>query len=242
MATKKEVREALHEAVLIGQSNSREAKRHRTTTEKIMVRAAENCYAAHLVGAVSADGFAPANTGETGKAQVREAAEAGKVLSAKGYALLIGYSPAYVSRLYRLGFGLAAGILDPNERPKQGPTRWQLISRQVGDSPEVGAVLGKDVEQLPTTQALDAAIEAALDRRAQERAAAAAAPPEWMPKPTGQRIDYLTELVEVIHDAPKFSATQVERLSHVLDTLRETIEAWMLGHDIEAEHPDRKAS
>lgn len=226
----KEIREVLDEALAIGAAHDKESKRHRTATERLMARAAENVYAAHLVEAVSGNGFTPTRGGDVGRTEAKEAAQKGLVLSAKAYALIIGYSEAYVSRLYRLGFGMAAGVLDPNEKATDGPTRWQLISRAVGDSPEVGAVLGKDVAELPTVEALDTAINAALERRAAEREKAASEA-TWVPSAPSEQIGMLEELAAVIKVGRTLTPKQIDRVREVMDGLRATIEEW-----VEAQH------
>lgn len=226
--TTKEIREVFAEALDIGVANEKERVRHRRATDRLMVRAAENVYAAHLVEAVHADGLVPAN----GEAAC-EAARKGVPLTAKGYAMVLGFSEAYVSRLYRLGFALAAGVVDPNERSRDGePTRWQLLSRAVGDTPEVGAVLGKDVDTLPTEEALDEAIQTAQTRRAQEREDKrnALPPPEWLPDKPNERIERLEELTEVVIHQPRLTPKQIDRLRQVMDELRETIEEWLATH------------
>lgn len=228
MATNKEVREVFEEAIAIGLANDREKTRHRNATDRLMVRAAENVYAAHQAELVRPDGFSPRNTGGEARAEVRKAAEQGRALTAKGYALLIGFSESYISRLYRLGFGIAAGVLNPEETSKDGPTLWQQVSRQVGDSPEVAAVLGKEVEELPTVEALTEAVEAATERRRVEReqAAALAAEETWMPTAPSEQIGMLEELADVLRGGRHLTPKQVERVSTVMDRLRELIEEW----------------
>lgn len=236
----KEVRKVFDEALAIGASHQREDKRHKTTVEKLMVRAAFNVYEAHLVEAVKPNGYTPVKRGAAGKEEVEEAARRGVPLTAKGYAQLIGYSEAYISRLYRLGHGMSAGVLDPNEKPENGngPTRWQLLSRQVGDSPEVAAVLGKDATEEPTIEALDQAIDAALKRRAQERedaaAAEAAAEETWIPDKPSEQIGMLEELAEVVSSDKRLTPRQIDRVRKVMDTLRETIESWASNHSTAA--------
>jgi len=232
MATlKKEQRAVLDEALAIGTSVERERSRHRNANEKIMVRAAENVYAAHLVNMVDSTGFAPLHSGSQGRAEAREAAQSGKVLTARAYALVIGFSESYISRLYRLGFGIAAGVLDPAEETSNGPTRGQLLSRSLGDTPEVGEVLGKDVDTLPTVEALEAAIEKAQMRKREEQAEAAtlrAEMPEGpIPKRPSEQIDLLEDLVGTINKGRHLTERQIERVRRVMDEVRELIEAWV---------------
>lgn len=232
----KEVREVFDEALAIAASAQRESRRHKTTNEKLMQRAALNVYAAHLVEAVKPNGYTPRHRGQAGKEEVEEAARRGVPLTAKGYAMLIGYSESYISRLYRLGHGLAEGVLDPNEKPQNGdgPTLWQLVSRTVGDSPEVGAVLGKDATEEPTIEALQEAVEAALKRRAQERedaaAAAEAAEESWIPDKPSEQIGMLEELAEVVVSDRRLTPKQIDRVRKVMDELRELIESWASSH------------
>lgn len=235
VTVKQEVREVFEEAVAIGSAHERERKRHRTTNERLMARAAKNVYAAHLLDLVKPNGFSPINMGSLGKEEAQEAASKGQALTARAYGLLIGYSEAYISRLYRLGFGIAAEVLDPEEVPEQGrATRWSLVSRQVGDTPEIGSVLGKDAKAIPTIEALDTAIEKAQKRRAKERAEAASRAPAGesiIPARTGERLDMLEAIAETIEHGRHLTPKQIERVQHVMDELRRTIEGW-----VEAEH------
>lgn len=231
-----EVRNVFSEALAIGQARLKETTRHRNANEKLMVRAALNVYEAHIVEAVKPDGYAPNSTGAKGKAEVQEAAERGVPLTAKGFALLIGYSESYISRLYRLGHGITAGVLDPHEKPEpgNGPTLWQLVSRTVGDTPEVAAVLGKDVTEEPSIDALQDAVEMALKRKAAEREEAAAVAAEeeeaWIPHAPSEQIGMLEELAEVIHDGRTLTPRQIERVRKVMDELREVVESWVSTH------------
>ena len=237
MAQNKEVREVFEEAVAIGAAVEKEKSRHSNATARLMVRAAENVYAAHLVEAITPDGYVPVNGGAAGREEVEATARQGRSLSAKGYALLIGFSEAYISRLYRLGFGLAAGVLDPAEEPEPGEkTRWQMVSREVGDSPEIARVLGKDAKEFPTVEALDEAIEAAKVRRAKEREhraaekEAAADENTWVPRTPSEQISRLHDLAEALTEGRKLTPRQIERVRVVMDSLRDLIESWIEEH------------
>lgn len=227
----KDQREVLDEALAIGTAVEREKSRHRNASEKMMVRAAKNVYEAHLVGIIDARGFTPRHGGEEGREEARAAAAEGKLLTAKSYGLVIGFSEAYISRLYRLGFGMAAGVLDPDEQSGNGPTRWQIISRTLGDTPEVGDVLGKDVAILPTHEALEDAIRRATERKAEERAAAAAAAAEMpegpIPRRPSDQIDLLQDLVGTLRNGRHLTPRQIERVQSTMDEIRQFIEEWM---------------
>lgn len=229
----KETREVFEEAVAIGTAMDKEKTRHRNAGARLMVRAAENVYAAHLIEAIKPDGYVPTKGGAAGREEATAAAMQGKPLSAKAYSLLIGYSEAYISRLYRLGFGMAAGVLDPDETPKNGEkTRWQMVSREVGDTPEVGRVLGKDAPEVPDGAALDSAIEAARKRREAERTQRVAERESatWVPTAPSEQIGMLAELAEAISTGRTLSPRQVERVRVVMDMLRDTIETWIEEH------------
>lgn len=225
----KEVREVYEEAVAIGVANDREKSRHRNASDRLMARAAENVYAAHQLDLVKPNGYTPKSTGAQGREEVKEAARRGVPLTAKSYAMLIGFSEAYISRLFRLGFGIAAGVLDPHEKPEGGrPTLWTQVSKRLGDTPEVGAVLGKNVEELPTRERLEAAIEAAMKRRASDRAEAAALTEEesWIPTAPSEQIGMMEELCTILHNGRHLTPRQIDRVRVVMDGLRELIEAW----------------
>lgn len=229
MAVSKEVREVYEEAVAIGVANEREKSRHRNASDRLMARAAENVYAAHQLDLVRPNGYTPKATGAQGREEVKEAARRGVPLTAKAYAMLIGFSEAYISRLFRLGFGIAAGVLDPNEKPTNGGfTLWQQVSRRVGDTPEVGAVLGKNAEELPTRETLSAAIEAALQRRATDRQEVAALAEEesWVPTAPSEQIGMMEELCNVLHNGRHLTNRQIDRVRIIMDGLRELIEEW----------------
>lgn len=228
---KREAREILDQALAIGTAIERERTRHRNSNEKIMVRAAENVYAAHLMELIDPQGYSPPHTGAQGRDEAKAAATEGMVLTARAYAMVLGYSEAYISRLFRLGFGIAAGVLNPDEVSSNGPTRWQIISRQLGDTPEVGKVLGKDVSVLPTEEALEAAIAAAQERKSKERAVAAAqraSEPEGpIPQRASEQIDLLEDLVGAIEQGRHLTHRQIDRVRAVMDELRGHIETWM---------------
>lgn len=228
---KREAREVLDEALAIGSARVRERSRHANANEKLMARAAENCYAAHLVNMVDSTGFAMTHSGALGRAEARQAAQEGKVLTAAAYAAVIGFSESYVSRLYRLGFAMAAGIVDPNEESEAGPTLWQQLSRTVGDTPEVGKVLGKEVDTLPTREQLEEAVTAAQERKARERAlereARAAMPEGPIPSRPSEQIDLLQDLVGTLSGGRHLTARQIERVRATMDEMRHMIEAWV---------------
>ena len=196
-----------------------------------MARAAENCYAAHQVNLIDSTGYAPPHSGAQGRAEARQAAQEGLVLTAGAYAQVIGYSESYVSRLFRLGFGMAAGILDPEEESQDGPTLWQTLSRTLGDTPEVGQVLGKDVSVLPTLEALEAAVAAAKERKARERdierQARAAMPEGPIPSRPSEQIDLLQDLIGTLSAGRHLTPRQIERVRSSMDELREMVEAWV---------------
>lgn len=229
----KEAREVLDQALAIGSARLRERSRHTNANERLMARAAENCYAAHLVNMIDSTGFAPQHSGAQGRAEARAAAGEGKVLTAAAYAAVIGYSESYVSRLYRLGFAMAAGIVDPDEESAngEGPTMWQLLSRTVGDTPEVGQVLGKEVGVLPTREALDQAVKSAQERKAREREkereARAAMPEGPIPSRPSEQIDLLQDLVGTLSAGRHLTPRQIERVRATMDEMREMIEAWV---------------
>ena len=231
-AIRKEAREVLEQALALGLAIDREKARHRKASEKVMVQAAENVYAAHLMELIDPGGFTPSEVGEAGRAQAREAAREGQVLTARAYGLILGYSEAYVSRLYRLGFGMAAGVLDPYETHEDGSlTRWQLLARSVGDTPEVGEVLGKDVGVLPTVEAVEAAIVKAQERKKAEREAAALEraqmPDGPIPPRPSEQIDLLQDLVSTIKHGRHLTPRQIERMQATMDEIRLLIEEWM---------------
>lgn len=244
MTIKREVREVYEEACQIGQAKAREATRHRNANERLMVRAAENVYAAHLVEFVKPDGYTPRATGQEALDEIEAAVLQGKALTAKAYSMLIGFSEAYISRLYRLGFALAAGVVDPSEKQNGGATRWQLLSRAVGDSPEVAEVLGKDVTEVPTVERLDAAIDAAVERRARERleqAEKVAAEAGWIPSAPSEQIGMLEELSTVLRHGRTLTPKQIDRVRTVLDNLSALIEDW-LAEQHEPTIPRQKVS
>lgn len=225
-----DVREVFTEALAISAARAREGTRRRNFNEKMMVRAAENVYAAHLVEAVRPNGYTPSEGGIRGRELVEEHAARGIPLSAKGYAILLGYSEAYISRLYRLGFGLACGVLDPNEKSEGGPTLWQMLSRNVGDSPEVGEVLGKDAKEVPTLDKIEDAVRRAAERRAQEaedRRDAAAQESTWIPTAPSERLARLEELADSLKHGRHLTPHQIDRVRLVMDELRGFIEQWM---------------
>lgn len=231
MTLKQEQREVLDTALSIGSARVRERSRHSNANEKLMARAAENCYAAHLVNMIDSTGYAPAHSGAQGRAEARKAAQEGLVLTAGAYAQVIGFSESYVSRLYRLGFGMAAGILDPDEESDDGPTLWQVLSRTLGDTPEVGRVLGKEVDTLPTLEAVQEAVAAAKERKARERdierQAAAAMPEVPIPTRPSEQIDLLQDLVGTLSGGRHLTARQIDRVRATMDELREMVEAWV---------------
>lgn len=228
---RKEARGVLDEALAIGTQIEKERTRHRNTNEKVMVRAASNVYAAHLMDLIDPTGYSPPHTGAQGREEAKAACQEGMVLTAKAYSMVLGYSEAYISRLFRLGFGMAAGVLNPDETSTNGPTRWQIVSRNLGDTPEVGAVLGKDVSVLPTDEALEAAIASAQERKSRERAEAAAqkaAEPEGpIPNRPSEQIDLLEDLMGTLEHGRHLTPRQIERVRHVMDEMRQFIEAWM---------------
>lgn len=232
MATlRKEARGVLDEALAIGLAIEKERTRHRNTNEKTMVRAANNVYAAHLMELIDPQGYSPPHTGAQGREEAKAAATEGMVLTAKAYAMVIGYSEAYISRLFRLGFGMAAGVLNPDEVSSNGPTRWQLLSRSLGDTPEIAAVLGKDVNVLPNEEALEAAIAKAQERKQRERAEAAAAraaePEGPIPQRPSEQIDLLEDLMGTLAEGRHLTQRQIDRVRHVMDEMRGFIESWM---------------
>ena len=229
---RKEAREVLDQARSLGTALEKERKRHHTTNEKCMVQAANNVYSAHLLGLIDPNGYVPPHGGAAGKSEAREAAKEGVILTAKAYAMILGYSEAYISRLYRLGFALAAGVVDPEEtREDNQPTRWQLLSRSLGDTPEIGAVLGKDVGVLPTEETMQAAIEAAQERKSRERAEAARRrheePEGPIPTRPSEQIDLLEDLIGTIKAGRRLTNRQIARVQGAMDEIREMIEDWM---------------
>lgn len=240
---RKEARGVLDEALAIGVAIEKERTRHRNANEKTMVRAAENVYAAHLMELIDPQGYSPPHTGAQGREEAKAAATEGMVLTAKAYAMVLGYSEAYISRLFRLGFGMAAGVLNPDEVSSNGPTRWQLISRTLGDTPEVGEVLGKDVNVLPTEEALEAAIAKAQERKQRERAVAAAQRAEMpegpIPTRPSEQIDLLEDLVGTIEQGRHLTHRQIDRVRAVMDELRGFIEGWLKDEEAAGQ---RKAS
>jgi hypothetical protein len=244
MATlRKEARGVLDEALAIGVQIEKERTRHRNANEKTMVRAASNVYAAHLMELIDPQGYSPPHPGAQGREEAKAAATEGMVLTAKAYAMVLGYSEAYISRLFRLGFGMAAGVLNPDEVSSNGPTRWQLLSRTLGDTPEIGAVLGKDVNVLPTEEAVEEAIAKAKERKQKERAVAAAQRAEMPEGPIPQRpseqIDLLEDLMGTLAEGRHLTQRQIERVRHVMDEMRGFIETWMREEDAAGQ---RKAS
>lgn len=237
----KEVREVFEEAVAIGQAVDKEKTRHRNAGARLMARAAENVYAAHLIEVIRPDGFAPQRAGAAGRQEATDAALRGVPLAAKAYAMLIGFSEAYISRLYRLGFGMAAGVLDPDAHPEPGEkTPWQLVSRDVGDTPEVAKVLGKEAKGMPTPETLQAAISAAQERKAVEREQRAAdreaaSKASWVPDRPSEQIGMMYELAEAIQSGRTLTPRQIERVRVVMDTLRDTIETWIEAHGEQAQ-------
>lgn len=240
---RKEARGVLDEALAIGLQIEKERTRHSNANEKIMVRAASNVYAAHLMELIDPQGYSPPHTGAQGREEAKAAATEGMVLTAKAYSLVLGYSEAYISRLFRLGFGMAAGVLDPEEESSDGPTKWQLLSRTLGDTPEIGAVLGKDVNVLPTKEALEEAIGKAQERKQKERAVAAAQRAEMPEGPIPQRpseqIDLLEDLVGTLMEGRRLTQRQIERVRHAMDEMRGLIETWISE---EEEAATKKAS
>lgn len=232
--TSAQQRECLKEVLTLGSTLDRERTRHKNANEKLMVQAANTVYAAHLVGAVDASGYTPPHSGGLGKGEARQAAYDGKIITAKALALILGFSEAYVSRLYRLGFGIASGVLDPEETPEGdsgAKTRWQLVSRTLGDTPEVGAVLGKEASTLPTGEMIDAAVTAAQERKQRERADRAAQraqePEGAIPSRPSEQIDLLEEVIGALKSGRHVTPRQIARVQGCLDELREFIEDWM---------------
>ena len=113
-----------------------------------------------------------------------------------------------------------------------GDERWAALSRGLADTPEVGAVLGKEADTLPTVEALDTAMEAARKRKQDERDEASAMEAmdeilDWVPSSQGERLERLETLVAHIEHGRHLTHNQIERLQKVMDEIRGYIEQWI---------------